>query len=110
MHFNSSPYTAGSDYSHTMITTIFAPQQTDASVSVLIADDSIIEPTEIFSATLSATQPHVIIGTATATVTILDDDGESLDTAPCVWITNYPLCDVYMIVGNVCMWGDNEWP
>ena len=59
------------------ITTVtFGPDVTSASYSVPIVDDSIIEDTETFTATLSTTESNVSIGDDTATVTILDDDGE----------------------------------
>ena len=67
--------TAGSDYT-VMVT--FAPGKTAASVSVPIVDDIDKESTEMFSATLTTTESNVMIGNGTATVTILDDDGESL--------------------------------
>ena len=56
----------------------FAPGLTTTSVSVPIVDDSSVESTEIFTATLTTTESNVIIGIGIATVTILDDDGESL--------------------------------
>ena len=39
-------------------------------------DDSNIEDTETFTATLSTSESNVTIGDDTATVTILDDDSE----------------------------------
>ena len=76
MYFNSSPYTAISDFSYPVMNMVtFAAGNIVASVDVPIIDDSNVEPTEIFSVTLSATQPHVVIGDGTATITILDDDG-----------------------------------
>ena len=56
----------------------FAPGLTTTSVSVPIVDDSSVESTEIFTATLTTTESNVMIGIGTTTVTILDDDGESL--------------------------------
>ena len=55
-----------------------APGLTTASVSVPIVDDSSVESTEMFTATLTTTESNVMIGIGIATVTILDDDGESL--------------------------------
>ena len=58
-------------------TLTFVPGQTTASVSVSIVEDSNIEDTEMFSATLTTTDSNVVIGDDdTATVTILDDDRE----------------------------------
>ena len=68
--------TAGSDYTSGTVMVTFAPGQTMASVSVVIVDDSDRESTEMFSATLTTTESNVMIGNGTATVTILDDDGE----------------------------------
>ena len=59
------------------MTVTFLPEQTTASVSVSIVDDSNIEDTEMFSATLTTTDSNVVIGDDdTATVTILDNDRE----------------------------------
>ena len=70
--------TDGSDYNDPVVTTVtFGPDQTSASYPVPIVDDSNIEDTETFTATLSTTESNVNIGDDTATVTILDDDSES---------------------------------
>ena len=69
-------FTDGSDFVPVSETLTFVPGQTTASVSVSIVDDSNIEDTEMFSATLTTTDPNVVIGADTATVTILDDDRE----------------------------------
>ena len=69
--------TAGSDYNDPVVTTVtFGSGQTSASYPVPILDDTNIENTEIFTATLSTTESGVNIGDDTATVTILDDDSE----------------------------------
>ena len=69
--------TAGSDYTQPGVSTVtFDPDQMSASHSVPIVDDSNIEDTETFTATLSTTESGVTIGDDTATVTILDDDSE----------------------------------
>ena len=48
-----------------------------ASVSAPIRDDNTVESTEMFSATLTTTQSVAMIGDDnTATVSILDNDGE----------------------------------
>ena len=53
----------------------FLPGETSAQVQVPITDDSILEGTEVFSATLSTTDPDVVFGDGTAFVTILDNNG-----------------------------------
>ena len=69
--------TAGSDYIDPVVTTVtFGPDVTSASYPVPIVDDSNIENTETFTASLSTTESNVNIGDDTATVTILDDDSE----------------------------------
>ena len=71
--------TAGSDYTQPVVTTVtFGPDQTSASYPVPIVDDSNIENTETFTASLSTTESNVNIGDDTATITILDDDSELL--------------------------------
>ena len=54
----------------------FGPGESAASVSVSIVDDSNIEDTEMFSATLTAVSNVVIGSDDTATITIIDDDRE----------------------------------
>ena len=69
--------TAGSDYNDSVVTTvIFRPDQTSASYSVPIVDDSNIEDTETFTATLNTTESNVNISDETANVFIVDDDSE----------------------------------
>ena len=58
------------------MTVTFLPGGSTASVMVSIVDDSNIEDTEMFSATLTAVSNVVIGSDDTATVTILDDDRE----------------------------------
>ena len=60
------------------MTVTFLPGQTTASVSVSIVDDSNIELTEMFTATLTGVSNVVIGNDDTATVTILDDDRKSI--------------------------------
>ena len=72
-------FTDGSDFEPVSETLTFVPGQTTASVSVPIVDDSNIEDTEMFSATLTTTDSNVVIGSDdTATVTILDNDRTSI--------------------------------
>ena len=73
--------TAGSDYNDPVVTTvIFGPGVTRATYPVPIVDDSNMEDTETFTASLSTTESNVDIGDGTATVTILDDDSELFTT------------------------------
>ena len=60
------------------MTVTFLPGETTASVSVSIVDDSNIEDTERFSATLTGVSNVVIGNDDTATITILDDDRKSI--------------------------------
>ena len=69
-------FTDGSDFEPVSETVTFLPGETTASVSVPIVEDSNMEDTEMFSATLTTTDSNVVIGTDTATVTILDNDRE----------------------------------
>ena len=60
------------------MTVTFLPGESTASVSVSIVDDSNIEDTERFSATLTAVSNVVIGNDDTATIIILDDDRKSI--------------------------------
>ena len=62
-----------------MVTTVtFGPDETSASHSVPIVDDSNVESDENFAAVLSTTESNVNIGDGTAIVNILDDDRKLL--------------------------------
>ncbi|MDA7981039.1 MAG: inverse autotransporter beta domain-containing protein, partial [Alphaproteobacteria bacterium] len=67
--------TAGSDYTAAlnMPFTISAGQTTE-TVTVTITDDELFEENEDFTVTIAATTPRVSVTTATATVTINEDD------------------------------------
>ena len=64
---------AGSDYTATSETLTFAAGDTEKTFAVDIADDALNEDDETFTVTLSA-PTNAIIGTATSTGTIEDDD------------------------------------
>ena len=65
--------TAGSDYTATSGTLVFAPGQTSKTIAVQIVGDIAGEPDESFTLTLS--QPvNAVLGQATATGTITGDD------------------------------------
>ena len=54
----------------------FSAGQSNASVSVPITNDNVIEDSEMFSGSLAAVTENVDTGADTANVTIMDDDGE----------------------------------
>ena len=64
------------DFTGTSIDVTFTPGQIAATVEVPITDDSVSEDTEMFSAVLSTTNPNVMFGEDTASVTILDNDSK----------------------------------
>ena len=69
--------TVGSDYTDPVVRTVtFGPNETSKTYPVPIVDDSNIESTETFTASLSTAESNVNIGDDTATVTILDIDSE----------------------------------
>ena len=53
----------------------FAPGQTSATITVPLAADTTPEPDEGFTVTLSGASPGAVIAGATASATILNDDG-----------------------------------
>ena len=53
----------------------FAPGETVAVLNVLILDNNTVEPTEMFSVTMTTNQTYVMIADDLATITILDSDG-----------------------------------
>jgi hypothetical protein len=66
---------AGSDYTATTGTLTFGVGETTKTVTIPLVADEVIEPNETFSVTLSGPTGGAILGaTATATVTIVDDD------------------------------------
>ena len=69
--------TAESDYTDPVVRTVtFGPNVTGATYPVRIVNDSNIEDTETFTASLSTTESNVNISDDTANVTILDKDCE----------------------------------
>lgn len=65
--------TAGSDFTATNGTVSFAPGETSKSISVPIIGETTVEADETFSVTLSS-PVNAVLGTATATGTITNDD------------------------------------
>ena len=75
------PFLAASlDYTPTPISVTFTAGQTDTTVEVPIIDNSVVEDTEIFTAQLSTTNPNVMFGEDSASVTILDNDGNAYNS------------------------------
>ncbi len=70
---------AGSDFSAVSGTLTFAAGETNKSFSVGIVNDSIAEPGETFTVSLKSPTGGSALGTpVTATVSIVDDDGDTL--------------------------------
>jgi hypothetical protein len=65
--------TAGSDYTATSGRLTFAPGETSQTVDVPILGDTVVEPDESFSITLSA-PVNAVLARATATATLVNDD------------------------------------
>ncbi|NDA66167.1 MAG: hypothetical protein EBY09_05925, partial [Verrucomicrobia bacterium] len=65
---------AGSDYTTTSGTLIFADGVTNVTFNIPILDDTIIEPTEVLNLYLSNPTGGATLGLASATLTIVDDD------------------------------------
>ena len=83
--------TAPSDFTSTPITVTFMSGQTAATTEVPIRDDSDVENTENFSATLSSTDTNVMLGVDAANISILDNDGKELETMYADFIIPFPL-------------------
>jgi uncharacterized repeat protein (TIGR01451 family) len=67
--------TAGSDYTATSGTLTFAPGQISQTFSVSILEDTTDEPNEVVNLTLSAPNNATLGSPASATLTIVDNDG-----------------------------------
>jgi CSLREA domain-containing protein len=65
--------TAGSDYASAQGTVTFAPGETSRTISIAIAGDRLVEPTETFFVTLSSPL-NATLARARATGMIIDDD------------------------------------
>ncbi len=76
---------APSDYTAATGTLTFAPGVTSQTINVSVAGDTVIEPDETFTVTLSA-PTNAALGRATATGTIANDDsGPPGTSTPVVW-------------------------
>ncbi len=51
------------------------PGQTSGTITIPVQGDTIYENDETFSVTITSATPHSVVGTGTATATILNDDG-----------------------------------
>ena len=70
-----SPLTVGEDYFNVSTVVSFAPEQSQATVTVLLAPDDVFpEPNKTFELFLSPSEGIYITPFAAATVTILNDD------------------------------------
>ena len=78
------PHTAGSDYIAVNTVLTFSPTDTRQCVNVQILDDEVVENDEIINlnATLLAITNPLITIAGSATITILDEDGEYSQEPP----------------------------
>ena len=78
--------TAGQDYVAETATIRFDPINTEPIICerITLIDDSVNEPSEMFFADLSTSDPAVVFLVSTTAITILDDDRESLCVCVCV--------------------------
>ena len=81
--YSTSPGTAttGSDFTSASGTVSFAAGQTSATISVSTIDDTVVESAETMSITLSTPTGGAVLGTATATGTINDNDAAPANLA-----------------------------
>ena len=84
--------TGGADYASASGTLIFPPGTTTQSIAVPILGDTLVEGNETFTVALAAPS-NAVLGTASATGTILDDD-----TAPV--LPSISIGDVAQLEGN----------
>ena len=77
-----SNLTGGNDYDYTLQSVTIPPGEVNASFSVMINSDNILEHEEDFTLTIASTsQPRVTVnGSGQATVNIVDDDGKQILT------------------------------
>ena len=69
--------TAPDDYTSVENVLTFSPGVNESCTTIIpIVDDSVLESDEVFSVTLSTTDSDVSLDPASATVTILDNDGK----------------------------------
>ena len=73
--------TAGTDYGAGSGVVTFAPDQTEQTITVTVLNDAVDEDSETFAVRLSNASGDARVARSTATVTILDDEGEASLTA-----------------------------
>ena len=73
--------TAPDDYTLVENVLTFSPGVNESCTTIIpIVDDSVLENDEVFSVTLSTTDSDVSLDPASATVTILDNDGKTINS------------------------------
>ena len=72
-------FTASDDYDATSENLLFAYDESQKTVSVVLINDDTVEITETFLGTISLpdNEPGVVLGQDTATYAIIDDDSKS---------------------------------
>ena len=95
------PYTGVSDYTSVSRMVTFSAGQSNASVSVPITNDNVIEDSEMFSGSLSAVTENVDIVADSANVTIMDDDGELMsilcyNTTLWLYVSHLPFSNCFI--------------
>ena len=73
--------TAGTDYDAGSGVVTFVPGQTEQTITVTVLNDAVDEESETFTVRLSNASGDAGVARSTATVTILDDEGEASLTA-----------------------------
>ena len=66
------------DYTATKITVVFAPGESVKTISVPIEDDDVLEELEMFFATLTTSDTRVELFNSSASVSIVDNEGEDM--------------------------------
>ena len=66
----------GPDYTSISNEVTFAAETNSTSIRVNITNDTVIERDEVFSAFLTSFELNVVLINSTASVTIIDNDGE----------------------------------
>jgi hypothetical protein len=75
--------TAGSDYTATASTVMFAPGEYSKNIGIPITQDAVSEPAETFTVSLTNPGPNAALGSpSTVTVNIFDDEPAPVITSP----------------------------
>ena len=70
------PTAADNDFTPAITPLVFGPSTSELCTNISVSQDSILETVEDFSVQLSTADPAVILSPRTASVTIVDMDGE----------------------------------